>query len=173
MKLHLQGRSSKIEADVKRKNDHISVTIGERTFEYTLLSGDGPEYLLSNEGSILRGAAFRLKDGFFVHGFGRSHRFEEIPDDVATAGGTSTSDLKVIAPMPGTIIKVMVELGAVVKKGQSLVIVEAMKMENEVKASGNAVVDKILVAAGERVGFGQELLKLSPPQENSGQTKPT
>jgi len=171
MKLHLQGGSDKIDAEVKRKNDTVTVTIGEKTREYLLISGDGPSYILSSADSLYRGSAFRVKDEVFVHGLGRSHRFEVLPEEVAAAGDSHTGDLKVIAPMPGTIIKVLVEVGDIVKKGQSLVIVEAMKMENEVKASGSAIVEQILVLAGERVGFGQELLKLTPPQEDGGQTK--
>ncbi len=173
MKLHLQGKTGKIEANVKRIDDKITVSVGDNSFEYSLQAEDGHSYLISNKGVIYHGVALRVKDEIFLHGLGRSHRFEEISDDVAALGDSHSGDLRVIAPMPGTIIKVLVEVGMIVKKGQALVIVEAMKMENEVRSAADAVVEKIMVSVGERVGFGHELLKLAPPQEDGGQTKLT
>ncbi len=169
MKILLQGPSGKIEAEAKRKGEQIVVSVGDKSYVFSLIMGEGPLYLMGRNGAVLRGTALRLQDGIFLHGFGRALHFEEIADETAAAGVSHSGDLRVIAPMPGTIIKVMVEKGAVVKKGQSLVIVEAMKMENEVRASGEAVVEHVLVAAGERVGFGQELLKLVPHQADGGQ----
>ncbi len=64
------------------------------------------------------------------------------------------------AQMPGKIIKVLVEMGARVEIGQGLIVAEAMKMQNEVKAPKNGVVAKILVAAGATVSAGETLMVL-------------
>jgi biotin carboxyl carrier protein len=53
--------------------------------------------------------------------------------------------------MPGTIVKVPVEPGQEVKKGQTLVILESMKMENELKAPRDGVVGRVEVKAGQSV----------------------
>lgn len=66
------------------------------------------------------------------------------------------------APMPGMVVKVEVEEGAMVVEGQGLVIVEAMKMENELKSGGRVRVGRILVAAGEAVEKDQVLMELEP-----------
>ncbi len=58
---------------------------------------------------------------------------------------------KVTAPMPGNIWKVMVKEGQAVKKGDVLVILEAMKMENEINASADGVVKQVLVTEGQAV----------------------
>ena len=60
-------------------------------------------------------------------------------------------------PMPGKVVTVLVNEGDTVAKGQGLVIVEAMKMENEVRASGDGEVKEIRVKAGESVESGQVL----------------
>lgn len=60
-------------------------------------------------------------------------------------------ELTVTAPMPGLVIEVEVAEGDVVKAGQGLVIVEAMKMQNEMKSPGDGVVKKILVQKGQAV----------------------
>ncbi|RMF56869.1 MAG: biotin/lipoyl-binding protein [Bacteroidetes bacterium] len=58
---------------------------------------------------------------------------------------------EVRAPMPGLVLKVLVEEGQTVQPGDGLVILEAMKMENELRAPGAAVVRRVHVAAGEAV----------------------
>ena len=59
--------------------------------------------------------------------------------------------------MPGKVVAVLVNEGDTVDKGQGLVIVEAMKMENEVRAPNNGEVKEIRVKAGESVEAGQVL----------------
>jgi biotin carboxyl carrier protein len=62
------------------------------------------------------------------------------------------------APMPGLIIDVLVEEGSKVEKGTSLVILEAMKMENIIKSPGEGVIKKILVKKGDTVEKNHILL---------------
>ena len=64
------------------------------------------------------------------------------------------------APMPGLILDVLVEEGQTVEKGTSLLILEAMKMENVIKATGDASVKKIEVLKGAAVEKGQVLIEL-------------
>jgi acetyl-CoA/propionyl-CoA carboxylase biotin carboxyl carrier protein len=68
------------------------------------------------------------------------------------AGGAGTG--KVAVPMQGTIVKVLVEVGQSVVAGQSVVVVEAMKMENQIEADKSGVVKAINVAPGDTVGAG-------------------
>jgi acetyl-CoA/propionyl-CoA/long-chain acyl-CoA carboxylase, biotin carboxylase, biotin carboxyl carrier protein len=69
------------------------------------------------------------------------------------AGGSGT----VTAPMQGTIVKVLVEVGAQVTTGDALVVLEAMKMENHINAETSGTVQEIRVAAGDSVGTGDVL----------------
>ncbi|MDR1157849.1 MAG: biotin/lipoyl-binding protein [Oscillospiraceae bacterium] len=66
----------------------------------------------------------------------------------------------VASPMPGTILSVKVAAGQAVKKGAVLVILEAMKMENEIVASRDASVGQVFVAQGASVDTGTPLLTL-------------
>jgi|SRR5690606_14985800 len=65
------------------------------------------------------------------------------------------------APMPGLVLKVMVEEGQAIKKGQPVLILEAMKMENVFKASADAVVKSIKINAGQAVEKGEVLIELA------------
>jgi biotin carboxyl carrier protein len=64
------------------------------------------------------------------------------------------------APMPGKIVKILVEVGAEVEDGQGLVVVEAMKMENELRAPTNGTVTSIFVEEGQAVEARAKLLAL-------------
>ena len=63
------------------------------------------------------------------------------------------------APMPGLVVRVEVEPGSRVQAGQGVVIIEAMKMENELKAEAAGVVKRVLVGAGEAVEKGTVLVE--------------
>ena len=78
------------------------------------------------------------------------------PAPVAAAAGE-----QVTAPMPGTILKVNVTQGAAVKKGDILVVLEAMKMENEILAPRDGTVAQIAVAKGSTVDTGALLAVLA------------
>ena len=63
----------------------------------------------------------------------------------------------VASPMPGTIVAVNVKVGDSVKKGQVLMILEAMKMENEIMAGADGTVASVAVSAGQAVEAGTAL----------------
>jgi biotin carboxyl carrier protein len=67
---------------------------------------------------------------------------------------------KVVAPMPGKVIRVLVQKGDAVEPGQGLVVVEAMKMQNEMKASHPGHVTEVRVHDGDTVGAGETLVVL-------------
>lgn len=67
---------------------------------------------------------------------------------------------KVTAYMPGRVVEVLVEEGEQVRAGQGLVVLEAMKMENEIQAEHDAVVGRVFVSAGQAVEGGDPLFEL-------------
>ncbi|HEX8213636.1 MAG TPA: acetyl-CoA carboxylase biotin carboxyl carrier protein subunit [Longimicrobium sp.] len=67
---------------------------------------------------------------------------------------------EIVAPMPGMVVKIEVEVGQAVKAGQGVIIVEAMKMENELKAPADGVVARILVQERQTVDKGATLIVL-------------
>lgn len=66
------------------------------------------------------------------------------------------------APMPGLVVRVQVEIGQRVTAGTPVIVLEAMKMENQLKAPSAAVVTAVHVSAGEAVEKGRVLLELGP-----------
>ena len=76
----------------------------------------------------------------------------------ATAGPAGPAPL--LAPMPGLIVRISVAEGDVVQAGQGLIVMEAMKMENELRATGAGTVKRIAIAAGMAVEKGAVLIEL-------------
>jgi acetyl-CoA/propionyl-CoA carboxylase biotin carboxyl carrier protein len=79
------------------------------------------------------------------------------PKAPAGGGAGAAGDGTVSAPMQGTIVKVLVEVGAKVEIGQAIVVLEAMKMENHINCERSGTVKEIRVSAGDAVGTGDVL----------------
>ena len=80
------------------------------------------------------------------------------PVPAAPAGGAVAAGTRVDAPLPGNVLDVRVAVGDAVKAGQVLVIIEAMKMENEVAAPCDGTVKQIVANKGAVVATGDALL---------------
>jgi 3-methylcrotonyl-CoA carboxylase alpha subunit len=81
-------------------------------------------------------------------------------DALAHAGDTQGETGRLTAPMPGKVVSFAVRAGDVVKKGQPLAIMDAMKMEHTIAAPADGVVAELLFAPGDQVTEGAELLRL-------------
>ena len=75
---------------------------------------------------------------------------------LSTLNGARVSEMK--APMPGMVLKVFVDEGSAVKKGDNLFVLEAMKMENIIKAPADVVVKSVKIKPGDKVEKNQILL---------------
>jgi len=64
---------------------------------------------------------------------------------------------QILAPMPGKIVRVLVQVGERVEAGQGLLVVEAMKMQNEIRSPKSGTVDRLLVKEGQPVNAGEVL----------------
>jgi biotin carboxyl carrier protein len=143
------------------------VYVDDEPFEVDLHQSGVPElYSL-----LLNGASYELLMEIARFNYGvtlRGERFDVQIEDERTrrlnAGRKMAAlpegELKVLAPIPGLVIKVLVEAGDEIHEGQALVLLEAMKMENEIRALRGGVVHRIEVAPGQRVEQNGVLLIL-------------
>ena len=82
------------------------------------------------------------------------------PKPEQTKGSESTND-RIAAPMPGTILRVAVNAGDKAIKGQTLMVLEAMKMENEILAPTDCMIREVAVTQGVSVNVGDTLVVMS------------
>lgn len=85
---------------------------------------------------------------------------EETPAPVAAPSSSAAGADALQAPMPGTILRILVNVGDVVSENQPLMILEAMKMENEIVATSAGTVTGIHVSQGQSVNPGDGLITI-------------
>ena len=112
------------------------------------------------DGELARASVYPVGDAVYVVSDGSTVRIEQQSVAVGDFRSIANPRGNVTAPMPGAITAVVVAEGDLVKAGQTLMVLEAMKMEHSIVAPGDGKVATINVAAGERVDEGTELLAL-------------
>ncbi len=118
------------------------------------------------EGESHEVAVFGKHDGnYTVDWRGRSFAVELVDPlthlaENARGEGGKQGKRVVKAYMPGRVVEVRVEVGAQVEAGQPLVVLEAMKMQNEIQAERGGTVSRVFVAAGEAVEGGDPLVEI-------------
>lgn len=86
-------------------------------------------------------------------------KFDLLLDKLGMSADQEKSIKEIKAPMPGLILDIKVKLGDVVKKGDVVLVLEAMKMENSIKASGDGIVKEIKIALKDSVEKNQVLIQ--------------
>lgn len=94
-----------------------------------------------------------------IHQIQLKDRFDLLLEKMGMSDAAATKVNNLKAPMPGLIVGINVAPGDVVTKGDSLLILEAMKMENNLKAPGDGTVKAIRASKGDRVEKGQILIE--------------
>ncbi len=125
--------------------------------EVRLVQASGNDIVLALGEQTVRATVVR--DGEFFHVFSQGqHSVLQYQDALAHAGETEAEGGRLTAPMPGKIVAVLVKPQQEVKKGDALLIMEAMKMEHTISAPHDGVIDEVLYAVGDQVSEGAQLL---------------
>lgn len=155
-------RSARIE--VREKDGRYIVQVGDRAIEidWESLAASTDKFVSALDGHrSLDVALEKTGDGYGVMFDGA--RYEVDLKEAASGAllgpkAAATGPFKLTAPMPGKIVKVLTSVGAVVEAGQGLIVMEAMKMENELKATRGGTVQEIKVQEGQAVETGALLV---------------
>jgi len=129
-------------------------------------------YSIIEDGRHFEGAVGeRGENGFEVLLGGRSYRFDVVDErtqQLAAAAPTMLSGPQTVrAEMPGKVAKLCVPVGNAVREGEGVVIIEAMKMENEIAAPTDGVLEAVEVSEGDAVEPGSVLFVVVP-QDSAG-----
>jgi biotin carboxyl carrier protein len=138
----------------------VPVTVDGRTVSVFLPDADKP--VDEMEWLMVDGRPYELafdRDLRWVKAFSGIHQLE-LRDLEAGVGRPASGDGRVKAPIPGLIARVLAAPGPRVAAGQSLVVLEAMKMENEIRAPRAGLVSAVHVSAGQSVTLGQLLVEV-------------
>lgn len=165
MKLIAELKQEEHQIDLKREGERVTALIDGRRYEIAVREVGRDAYLLISEGRVYECRVERNRaqaDSLQAHVGNQSYSLR-LFDPKRLRGGQAAGahghegSAQILAPMPGKIVRVLVERGAEVKAGDSIIVVEAMKMQNEMKAPRDGIVTEIHAASGETVNAGDVL----------------
>ena len=164
--VEIGGRSVTVE--LAERDDGLFARIddgSERRLDIATARDDG-ELSVLLDGEVVRGLVGRREGGLTVVVNGRAIDALVLDEraarlaSAAASGRPHSSEMAIRAPMPGLVVGVPVEAGQSVARGATLVVLSAMKMQNELTAPGDGTVTEVLVSAGQTVDQNQVLVRL-------------
>jgi len=157
----MAGRTVEVEVD----GDRIRVGGRETRAELRTVAGTPVRNLFADGESWIVSVETTGPGGWLLGRRGERYEAEVLDErtrhirGLVGDGGAAHAVAVVKAPMPGLVVRILVEPGQEVSAGAGLVVLEAMKMENELKAAGPAVVEEVLAAPGQAVEKGAVLIR--------------
>ncbi len=158
------GRTERVR--VERREGRLEVWVGTRRHEVDHAAVAAHEWSLVADGEQHEVAVLPRGPGLWWVSSRRGGQLAEVTDPLthqarqgAGARGTRRRG-QVTAYMPGRVVAVLVGEGDAVRAGQGVLVLEAMKMQNEIQAEHDGVVKRVLVAAGEAVEGGDVLFEM-------------
>ncbi|HEX5032882.1 MAG TPA: biotin/lipoyl-containing protein [bacterium] len=146
-------------AEWEREGPSFRLKLQDRVLVGEILRWDPPFFSVRHCGHVLQGVFYRGAGFVDVHLPKGNFRLKLADTRRAAKAGAQAGDLS--SPMPGKVIQVLVREGEAVKKGDLLMVLEAMKMEHKVLAPRDGVLGKIHFQAGERVGQDVALMEIA------------
>lgn len=156
---------------VDGKTHHLELSRGDKTWlckvdeqeievDAALTARDVLSVLVGNKAYEVKRERSLQGDLHLVIGSARYAVDVQDPRSLRTrraTGGSEAGPQKITAPMPGKIVRVLVAVGDEVKAGQGVIVMEAMKMQNELKSPKDGKVQKVLTSEGSTVNPGDTL----------------
>jgi len=163
LKLIARYRDEETPIEIERHGGSYRVKLGDRWVTADLVAAGGVRSLRLEDGTQFALAHHRVGTTHQIT-IGAMRLDVEIIDPLTVrrkSGDDHLGDSGIIkALMPGRIARVLVEKGSEVRRGEGLLVLEAMKMENEIPAPADGVVDEIFVKPGDTVEGGADLVHL-------------
>ena len=159
--LHCHGEDHDIVVE-QRGDDYLVAAAGRQTSLRGELQGDTLH--LDVEGHRQRGTLAKTHDGFTLYLPEGACHFQEVHPDTGEAD-TAGANAGLTAPMNGTIVALLAEVGANVAAGAPLLVMEAMKMEHTIRAPTSGVVTTFFFQPADLVDGGAELLEFVPEED--------
>ena len=157
LSLEIQGQGSGYYCLIDEGDSSAAAGIAVREFE---LLGPDRFAITTPAGERVEGRYHIADDRYFLHIQGRTYRFRSVRNDAEDSVGSGAHR----TPMPGKVLAVNVATGDSVEAEQTLLIVEAMKMENAIKAAFSGKVKAVNCAAGDIVNPEDVLVQLEPAE---------
>ena len=164
MKLQAETVDEKHEIEIKHADGKVFALVDGRAYELEISEPEPNVYLLKNEGKVFQAFVSpqqKAGDPFQVQ-IGRHSLDIKLIDPKRLRGtgrdaehGDGAAEIR--TAMPGKVVRILVEKGSAIEKGDGVLVVEAMKMQNELKSPKAGIVKDIRVEEGSTVSAGDVL----------------
>jgi len=155
------SNSQEFEIDLEKGNETIDVTCNHKTRSLRVEEIDSDRIVAFIDDRPVTLELVQTAQGCTLYHQGGIYtlRFEDARADRRDHGSRSAGAERTLrAPMPGIVISIEVKPGQKVRKGAALLVIEAMKMENEIRAPFDVEIKKVAVQVGENVNPDQALI---------------
>lgn len=165
MKLTARLNQESHQIEIEREGGHVVAQVDGRSYELSVREVSGGNYVLIRDGNVFECQLekvrslpdeyrVQLRNRVYVSTIIDPRRLRSVnSENVHVGDGTA----QISSPMAGKVVRVVVEEGAHVKAGDRIVVVEAMKMQNELKSPCDGVVTEIHAEVGSAVNAGEVL----------------
>jgi len=164
LELNLEGRKA-ILKEISREGNQLTIAVDDEIFHVDLVKVGPAEYSL-----LYKGRSYNIEvvpglepKHYTVNTFYFTSEIEVVDAETRyirsrdnASGGHASNIIR--SPMPGKIVKILSKVGDAIEAGQTVIIVSAMKMESEFKASKPGIISEIPVAEGDTVDGNQVLV---------------
>jgi biotin carboxyl carrier protein len=163
MKLHAEIADTKHEIEIKRGGGRVVANIDGRNYDVEVSEPEPNVYLIKHQGKIFEVSVSQDAAGVTKARMGANELDIRITDPkrlrgASDADGTVEGPAEIKTAMPGKVVRILTQVGAEVEKGDGIIVVEAMKMQNELKAPKAGTVKEIRVSEGTTVAAGETLV---------------
>jgi geranyl-CoA carboxylase alpha subunit len=164
--MKLEAGDTTLELLVRANGDHITVTAGEEQYELTLVSAENGRACIVDRGVRQICHYHRRGAQLYLQAFGQTLALRDLTHQPAS-GQTTSGSGQIRATMDGALVDVLVHQGQAVRQGDTLVILEAMKMEHPVKADRDGTVTSLLAKKGDQVIRSQLLAEITADETHN------
>ena len=153
----INGQDIKVQ-DFKQHGDSVSFNLHGKNYHYTLVTREGHEMVLDNGQRFKAAVGSPNRDGELMVISNGKEALSTVAGKKMKKAGAHAGGL--VSPMPGKIFKIIKEIGSDVKKGEPILILEAMKMEHSIRSDKDGKLKKINFQVGELVQGGVTLAEV-------------
>ena len=152
---------------IERSGGSLTVVVDGRrhTVSNVIHLGGSFSFLIGNNSHLAFASANEQGVQLSLNGRTYARAQTGVDTDSPAVSASGSSDGRVQAPMPGGIIALHVKEGEHVTAGQPLIVLESMKMHNEITSPSNGVVRRVHIKVGEQVSFGHVLVEVGADAE--------
>lgn len=167
MEIRVGDRVAEVEL-ISKDDNQVKIMIDDKLFELDIVMAENGICSIVHNGRSYNAELTRSESGkqYTVNTYFSSFPVEIIDNQAKYMRNRKKDEAgedqdQIVSQMPGKVVKILVKEGDAVSAGQSVIVVEAMKMQNEYKVRKDCVIEKVLVAEGDSVSGDQSLIILA------------